>query len=69
MAAAESEYRGTDVVTARIGFDAQLGETDAECMARDGQLFDFDEAREIVDHPNETWNVAPFVGDIDLPLT
>ena len=56
------------MVTALIGFDAQLGETDAECMARDGQLFDFDEAMEIQEHPNGTWSVAPYTGDVKLPL-
>lgn len=46
----------------------QLGETDAECMDRDERLFDFDGAQEIADHPNGTWSVAPYTGDLRLPL-
>lgn len=57
-------YRESDNVTAVMAFDARLGETDADCELRDGQVMTF-EAAELAmaeEHPNGTLSFAPVVG-------
>ena len=56
-------YRQSDVVTGLLAFDAQLGDTDAECQARNGQVFSFEDAeRETAqEHSNGTLSWAPQV--------
>jgi SPP1 gp7 family putative phage head morphogenesis protein len=54
-------YRNADVVTGLMAFDAQAGNTDAECEARNGQVFSFTEADRVTEeeHPNGTLSWAP----------
>jgi HK97 family phage portal protein len=55
-------YRESPVVTGLLAFDSQgSGETDEECLARDGVTFTFDEADVELDleHPNGTLSFAP----------
>lgn len=58
-------YREADSVTHVIAFDARLGESDEDCMARDGQTFTFDqaEAEMAAEHPNGTLSFAPVVAE------
>ena len=48
-----------------IAFDAQIGATDADCMARDGQVYDLAEAQILTEaeHPNGTLSWAPYYGE------
>ncbi len=41
------------------------GDEDEECAARDGQIFDVDEAASIEDHPNGTLDWVPVVSTMD----
>jgi hypothetical protein len=43
--------------------DAQLGNTDPDCMRRDGRIVEFPEALRALEqeHPNGTLTVAPVV--------
>ena len=60
-------YEAADIVVAVMAVDAQAGgEQDDECLARDGQLYPFREARRIIDHPNGTLSWSPLTQD-DLP--
>ena len=54
-------YENSDVVTGLRIFDAQLGDTDADCEALNGRIVSFAEARQIgmLDHPNCTRSFAP----------
>ena len=54
-------YRQSDVVTGLLAFDAQLGDTDAECEARNGTVFSFEDAeRETArEHSNGTLSWGP----------
>jgi len=57
-------YRASGTVTALLAFDAQgAGETDDECIERDGQTFSFDDADvELAsEHPGGTLSFAPVV--------
>ena len=56
-------YRESGAFTGMIAYDARLGETDAECMERNGKIFTFDEVeRELAsEHPNGTLNFSPVV--------
>lgn len=58
-------YTQADTVTGIQVFDAQLGDTDADCEAMAGRIFSVQEAAMIapLDHPNCTRNFAPVVGD------
>lgn len=56
-------YKAADNVTQVIAFDAQLGETDADCEARAGQPFSIEEAESIIEHPNGTLSWGPVVGE------
>ena len=57
-------YQASDVVSGMLAFDAQLGATDEDCEARNGQVFSFDEARGLTEaeHPNGTLSWAPSIG-------
>ena len=57
-------YRKADTVTGVLAFDAQLGDTDADCMARNGKTFTTDEAELINEHrhPQCTLSWAPVIG-------
>ncbi len=54
-------YRQSDVVTGLLAFDAQLGDTDAECQARNGQVFSFEDAERetALEHSNGTLSWGP----------
>ena len=54
-------YRQSDVVTGLLAFDAQIGDTDADCEARNGQVYSFEDAeRETArEHSNGTLSWAP----------
>ena len=56
-------YRTSDVVTGVIAFDNQTGFDDAECIARNGREFTFEEAEAemAAEHPSGTLNFAPNV--------
>ncbi len=54
-------YKQSDAVTALLAVDAQVGNSDAECEARDGQVYSFEDAQRIVDHPNGTLSWSPVV--------
>ena len=56
-------YRNMDVVTGVRAFDAQRGPTDAECEARNGEIYTFDEAEALIasEHPNGTLSLAPHI--------
>ena len=56
-------YNQAENVSRVLAFDAQLGETDADCEARNGQPFSLTEAQSIVEHPNGTLSWAPIVDD------
>lgn len=58
-----SVYRDADTISAVIAFDARLGDSDEDCMERDGQTFTFDEAEAqlALEHPNGTLSFAPVV--------
>ena len=53
-------YETSDVVTGVIAFDNQTGFNDADCTARDGKVFSFDDARveQGKEHPNYTLSVG-----------
>lgn len=57
-------YKSSDNITGVLVFDAQLGETDEECMQLNGQIVSFDEAGQLAEseHPNGTRSFAPVVG-------
>ena len=54
-------YRESDVVTGLMAFDAQLGDTDADCEARNGQVYSFEDAERETgrEHSNGTLSWAP----------
>ena len=54
-------YRESDVVTGLLAFDNQTGYDDAECIARNGQVFTFEqaEAEMASEHPNATLSWGP----------
>ena len=56
-------YRASDVVTGVVAFDNQTGFDDAECIARNGRVFTFEEAEAemAAEHPSGTLNFAPNV--------
>ena len=56
-------YRASDVVTGVVAFDNQTGFDDAECIARNGREFTFEEAEAemAAEHPSGTLNFAPNV--------
>ena len=56
-------YRTSDVVTGVVAFDNQTGFDDAECIARNGREFTFEEAEAemAAEHPSGTLNFAPNV--------
>lgn len=61
-------YRASPVVSAVVAFDAQgKGESDADCIARNGKQFSFDEAEleMALEHPNGTLAWGP-VTSLDL---
>ena len=62
MSALET-YRASEQFAGMQAYDARLGETDAECVERNGQVFTFDEVeRELAEeHPNGTLSFAPVV--------
>jgi hypothetical protein len=49
------------VVVGLRAFDAQLGDSDDDCMLRNGQVYTFDEATGLTsdEHPNGTLSWAP----------
>lgn len=58
-------YRESPVVTGLLAFDAQgSGDSDPECMSRDGMTFTFEEAdvELATEHPNGTLSFAPVMG-------
>ena len=57
-------YRASDVVTGVVAFDNQTGFDDADCIARNGRVFTFEEAEAemAAEHPSGTLNFAPNVG-------
>ena len=54
-------YRESDVVTGLLAFDNQTGYDDAECIARNGRVFTFEqaEAEMASEHPNATLSWGP----------
>ena len=56
-------YRESGQFTGMLAYDGRLGDTDAECMERDGKIFTFDEvaAEMASEHPNGTLSFAPVV--------
>ena len=54
-------YRQSDVVTGLLAFDNQTGYDDAECIARNGRVFTFEqaEAEMASEHPNATLSWGP----------
>ena len=54
-------YRQSDVVTGLLTFDAQLGDTDADCEARNGQVYSFEDAERETgrEHSNGTLSWGP----------
>jgi len=56
-------YKGAEGVTGVLAFDAQGGESDADCISRDGQVFTFSEASSELsrEHPNGTLSFAPVI--------
>ena len=56
-------YESAENVNMVLMFDAQIGDTDADCMARDGQTATFAEAESFMntEHPNGTLSFAPVV--------
>ena len=58
-------YEGSKVVTGLRIFDAQLGDTDAECQERNNDVIDFKHGQAMADaeHPNGTLNFAPEVDE------
>ena len=56
-------YEAAENVNNVIMFDAQIGDTDADCEARDGQTASFAEARSLMDaeHPQGTLSFAAVV--------
>ena len=54
-------YRQSDVVTGLLAFDAQLGDTDADCEARNGQVHSFEDAERETEreHSNGTLSWGP----------
>ena len=56
-------YRESGAFTGMLAYDGRLGDTDAECMERDGKIFTFDEvaAEMASEHPNGTLSFAPVV--------
>lgn len=54
-------YKGSDSVNGVVAYDNRIGHDDADCMDRDGQVFSFDEADDIMaeEHPNGTLSFAP----------
>jgi len=58
-------YKRSKVVTGMLAFDNQTGYGDAECSARDGNVYSFADAKRMTDdeHPNGTLSWAPFVGE------
>ena len=58
-------YESTDAIDGVIAFDNQTGFNDADCTARDGQVFTIEEAKveQEKEHPNGTLSWAPNVVD------
>ncbi len=56
-------YANAENVTRVQAFDAQLGETDADCENRNGQIMTIEEAGMITEHPNGTLSWAPVVDE------
>jgi hypothetical protein len=56
-------YRASDTVSDVLIFDAQLGPTDAECEALNGETVSLSEAMALMEseHPNGTRSFAPVV--------
>jgi hypothetical protein len=56
-------YRASDTVTDALIFDAQLGPTDEECEALNGETVSLEEAMRLMEteHPNGTRSFAPVV--------
>lgn len=54
-------YRSAEFVTSLIAYDALLGDTDDECIERDGKIFPFEEAEAemVKTHPQCTLNWGP----------
>ena len=54
-------YRTSDVVTGVVAFDNQTGFDDAECIARNGRVFTFEEAEAEMasEHPQGSLNFGP----------
>lgn len=59
-------YRNADTVSAAMVFDGRLEGSDAECMARDGDIVTFDQAEALLadEHPNGSLSFAPVVGQL-----
>lgn len=58
-------YKASGVITGLMAYDNLIGYDDEDCMARDGQVFSFDDAElETADeHPNGTLTWAPYTED------
>ncbi len=56
-------YRSSETVSDILIFDAQLGPTDAECEAINGETVSLEEAQRLMEseHPNGTRSFAPVV--------
>lgn len=58
-------YEASDIVTGVLAFDNGSGYDDADCVARNGTVYTFDEARSEMgrEHPSGTLNFAPITAD------
>lgn len=58
-----SAYRSTDVVTGVVAFDNQTGYGDADCVARNGNVYSLDDADRLTgaEHPRGTLSWSPVV--------
>ena len=57
-------YRDSPDITALQVVDGQLPTSDEDCIARDGMIINFDEAKDLmsIEHPNGTMSFLPVVG-------
>jgi hypothetical protein len=59
-------YKGGENISGVLVFDAQLGPTDEECMARNQRIVTFEIGQQMVEneHPNGTISLAPYMGEL-----
>ena len=62
-------YQQSDTITGVVAFDAQLGDTDADCQQRNQRTYTFQQARSLTssEHPNGTLSWAPARRQVEDP--